>query len=80
MNPAEIVALDALELLVVVDNESDTLSSVDKGVPQPPEPGDWSRMFPIVRPSTRPSTTSPIVSTKNPAQAVTERCAQEEQS
>jgi 7,8-dihydropterin-6-yl-methyl-4-(beta-D-ribofuranosyl)aminobenzene 5'-phosphate synthase len=33
----EIAALDALDLLVVVDNESDTLSSVDKGVPQLPE-------------------------------------------
>jgi hypothetical protein len=39
MNPVEIAALDALDLLVVVDNESDTLSSVDKGVPQLPELG-----------------------------------------
>ena len=39
MNTVEIVALDALDLLVVVDNESDTLSSVDKGVPQLPELG-----------------------------------------
>ncbi len=39
MNPVEIVALDALDLLVVVDNESDTLSSMDKGVPQLPELG-----------------------------------------
>src|SRR5215468_9524587 len=39
MNPVEIAALDALNLLVVVDNESDTLSSVDKGVPQLPELG-----------------------------------------
>ena len=39
MNPVEIAALDALDLLVVVDNESDTLSSVDKGVPQHPELG-----------------------------------------
>src|SRR5215471_6157913 len=39
MNPVEIVPLDALDLLVVVDNESDTLSSVDKGVPQLPELG-----------------------------------------
>jgi hypothetical protein len=39
MNPVEIAALDALNLLVVVDNESDTLSSVDKGVPQLPEFG-----------------------------------------
>jgi len=39
MNPEEIEALDALDLLVVVDNESDTLSTVDKGVPQRPELG-----------------------------------------
>jgi hypothetical protein len=39
MNPVEIVALDALDLLVVVDNESDTLSSADKGVPQLAELG-----------------------------------------
>jgi len=39
MNSAEIAALDALDLLVVVDNESDTLSSVDKGVPQLPKLG-----------------------------------------
>ena len=37
MNPVEIAELDALDLLVVVDNESDTLSSVDEGVPQLPE-------------------------------------------
>ena len=35
--PAGIVQLDGLELLVVVDNETDTLSSVDAGVPQVPE-------------------------------------------
>ncbi len=35
-NP-ETVELDALELLVVMDNETDTLSSVDDGVPQIPE-------------------------------------------
>ncbi len=29
--------LDALDLLVVVDNETDTLSSVDEGIPQIPE-------------------------------------------
>src|SRR5258708_12729709 len=39
MNPVEIAAVDTLALLVVVDNESDTLSSVDKGVPQLPELG-----------------------------------------
>src|SRR5262249_21385985 len=37
MNPVEIAALDVLDLLVVLDNESDTLSSVDEGVPQLPE-------------------------------------------
>ena len=35
--PEGIVALDELEILVVVDNETDTLSSVDEGVPQIPE-------------------------------------------
>lgn len=35
--PQGIHELDELELLVVVDNETDTLSSVDEGVPQIPE-------------------------------------------
>jgi 7,8-dihydropterin-6-yl-methyl-4-(beta-D-ribofuranosyl)aminobenzene 5'-phosphate synthase len=35
----ESAALDELDLLVVLDNESDTLSSVDKGVSQLPELG-----------------------------------------
>ncbi len=35
--PEDIAPLDALEIIVVVDNESDTLSSVDDGVPQIPE-------------------------------------------
>ena len=35
--PDGIIALDELEILVVVDNETDTLSSVDDGVPQIPE-------------------------------------------
>ena len=35
--PAGIVELDELDILVVVDNETDTLSSVDEGVPQIPE-------------------------------------------
>jgi 7,8-dihydropterin-6-yl-methyl-4-(beta-D-ribofuranosyl)aminobenzene 5'-phosphate synthase len=35
--PPGVVALDELEILVVVDNETDTLSSVDDGVPQIPE-------------------------------------------
>lgn len=33
----DIAGLDSLELLVVMDNETDTLSSVDEGVPQIPE-------------------------------------------
>lgn len=33
----DVVELDELRLLVVVDNETDTLSSVDEGVPQIPE-------------------------------------------
>lgn len=36
-DPETIVELDELTLLVVVDNETDTLSSVDAGVPQLPE-------------------------------------------
>src|SRR5947199_7392100 len=35
--PAGILPLDELEVIVVVDNETDTLSSVDVGVPQIPE-------------------------------------------
>ena len=35
--PEGILPLDELEVLVVVDNETDTLSSVDEGVPQIPE-------------------------------------------
>ena len=35
--PDGVVQLDELEILVVVDNETDTLSSVDDGVPQIPE-------------------------------------------
>jgi 7,8-dihydropterin-6-yl-methyl-4-(beta-D-ribofuranosyl)aminobenzene 5'-phosphate synthase len=50
MNPAEIAALDELDLLVVVDNESDTLSSVDKGVPQLPELGRLVARVPHLAP------------------------------
>jgi 7,8-dihydropterin-6-yl-methyl-4-(beta-D-ribofuranosyl)aminobenzene 5'-phosphate synthase len=39
MNSVEIAALNALDLLVVVDDESETLSSVDKSVPDLPELG-----------------------------------------
>lgn len=35
--PTGVLKLDELEILVVVDNETDTLSSVDQGVPQIPE-------------------------------------------
>jgi 7,8-dihydropterin-6-yl-methyl-4-(beta-D-ribofuranosyl)aminobenzene 5'-phosphate synthase len=35
--PDGVAQLDELEILVVVDNETDTLSSVDEGVPQIPE-------------------------------------------
>ncbi len=34
--PDGVMHLDELEILVVVDNETDTLSSVDDGVPQIP--------------------------------------------
>lgn len=36
-NPTGVFTLDELNILVVVDNETDTLSSVDDGVPQVPE-------------------------------------------
>lgn len=35
--PEGVVQLDELEVLVIIDNETDTLSSVDPGVPQVPE-------------------------------------------
>jgi 7,8-dihydropterin-6-yl-methyl-4-(beta-D-ribofuranosyl)aminobenzene 5'-phosphate synthase len=35
--PDGVLHLDELEILVVIDNETDTLSSVDEGVPQIPE-------------------------------------------
>src|SRR5215469_15162924 len=50
MNPVEIAALDELDLLVVVDNESDTLSSVDKGVPQLSELGRLVARVPHLAP------------------------------
>ena len=37
MNGDDLPLLDELELVVVVDNETDTLSSVDHGLPQQPE-------------------------------------------
>ncbi len=41
---------DALDRLVVLDNESDTLSSVDKGVPQLPEIGRLVARVPHLAP------------------------------
>jgi 7,8-dihydropterin-6-yl-methyl-4-(beta-D-ribofuranosyl)aminobenzene 5'-phosphate synthase len=38
--------LDALDVLVVVDNETDTLSSVSPGIPQAPELADLARRTP----------------------------------
>lgn len=35
--PPGVAQLDELEILVIVDNETDTLSSIDEGVPQIPE-------------------------------------------
>ncbi len=35
--PNGVVELEELDIVVVVDNETDTLSSVDEGVPQIPE-------------------------------------------
>ncbi|MFT4561070.1 MAG: 7,8-dihydropterin-6-yl-methyl-4-(beta-D-ribofuranosyl)aminobenzene 5'-phosphate synthase [Gammaproteobacteria bacterium] len=45
----DIVELDHLELLVVMDNETDTLSSVDEGVPQIPEVAHLSARTPPSR-------------------------------
>jgi len=38
----ELVALDSPELLVVMDNETDTLSSIDEGILQIPEEAQLS--------------------------------------
>lgn len=46
MSPVE---LDTLEVLVVVDNETDTLSSVDDGVPQIPEVMQLAARMPPAR-------------------------------
>ena len=44
-----VVELDLLELLVVMDNETDTLSSVDEGVPQIPEVAHLAARTPASR-------------------------------
>src|SRR3954468_13991460 len=46
MRQEEIALLDDLRLTVVIDNETDTLSSVDPGVPQIGEIGGFLQRFP----------------------------------
>lgn len=48
-NAANITELDELELLVVMDNETDTLSSVDEGLPQLPEVAQLAARVPASR-------------------------------
>jgi 7,8-dihydropterin-6-yl-methyl-4-(beta-D-ribofuranosyl)aminobenzene 5'-phosphate synthase len=48
-NNETIVELDELELLVVMDNETDTLSSVDEGLPQLPEVSQLAARLPASR-------------------------------
>ncbi len=47
--PEGILALDELEVLVVVDNETDTLSSIDEGIPQIPEMAQHAARVPPSR-------------------------------
>lgn len=47
--PNNIAEIDLLELLVVMDNETDTLSSVDEGVPQSPEVAHLAARTPTSR-------------------------------
>jgi 7,8-dihydropterin-6-yl-methyl-4-(beta-D-ribofuranosyl)aminobenzene 5'-phosphate synthase len=47
--PEGVKTLDELELLVVVDNETDTLSSIDDGIPQIPEVARHAALTPPVR-------------------------------
>jgi 7,8-dihydropterin-6-yl-methyl-4-(beta-D-ribofuranosyl)aminobenzene 5'-phosphate synthase len=47
--PQGMTQLDELEVLVVIDNETDTLSSVDEGVPQIPEVVDLAARTPSSR-------------------------------
>src|SRR5258708_2657745 len=49
MAPEGVAPLDELRLLMVVDNETDTLSSVDQGVPQIPEVAHLVPRLPTVR-------------------------------
>src|SRR3954464_8288169 len=49
MRQGEIAPLDELRLTVVIDNETDTLSSIDPGVPQIGEIGGFLQRFPPTR-------------------------------
>ena len=49
MPPSGIVQLDELRLFVIVDNETDTLSSVDEGVPQAAEATHLAARIPAAR-------------------------------
>src|SRR5256885_14753694 len=49
MRQEEIALLDELRLTVVIDNETDTLSSIDPGVPQIGEIGGFLQRFPPAR-------------------------------
>jgi 7,8-dihydropterin-6-yl-methyl-4-(beta-D-ribofuranosyl)aminobenzene 5'-phosphate synthase len=47
--PEGVLPLEELEILVVIDNETDTLSSVDEGVPQVPEVAQTAARTPPAR-------------------------------
>ena len=49
MTPSDVAVLDELRLLVVVDNETDTLSSIADGVPQTPEVAQHLPRVPVSR-------------------------------
>ena len=47
--PEGVLPLEELEILVVIDNEPDTLSSIDEGVPQVPEVAQTAARTPVAR-------------------------------
>ena len=51
ISPPECALLDELRLLVVVDNETDTLSSINEGVPQVSEIAHLTARVPTSRAS-----------------------------
>ena len=67
MNPVEIAALDALDLLVVVG--STRYPAWIKVCRSFPSSGDWSRVFPILRPRTAMTASSPGGICASPATA-----------